>query len=167
MRHRLIRIAVAATVMLGATASSWLTPSVTRAQAAITSNAPVWPITDPVAGPPPIPSMPPAGVETPPADVIADPVTPGANCDGWHLQTNYGDRWPIPVPRRGGSTDAAWNTPRRTSTTPARDYPMCEAVCYGAPLSCYWFTEERTDYFSWNGPAPKSCSTGSLHLDGR
>ena len=38
MRHRLIRIAVAATLMLGATASSWLTPSVTRAQAAITDN---------------------------------------------------------------------------------------------------------------------------------
>ena len=50
MRHRLIRIAVAATLMLGATASSWLTPSVTRAQAAITSNAPVWPITEPRRG---------------------------------------------------------------------------------------------------------------------
>jgi PKD repeat protein len=147
--------------VLGATASSLRTPSVTRAQAAITSNAPVWPIIDPIATPPPIPSMPPAGVE-PPGEVIADPVTPGATCDTWHLQTNYGDRWPSP----GASTWWEYRCGLETQTYvdhPCPNYPMCEAVCYGAPFDCYWFTEERTDYFSWNETSSEAEFYGQVY----
>jgi hypothetical protein len=37
----------------------------------------------------------------PPADQIADPVTPAAVCGGWYLQHNYGDRWPaVPLSHR-------------------------------------------------------------------
>ncbi len=136
MRHRLIRIAVAVTVQLGATASSSLTPSVTQAQAAITNNPPAGPITDPVAAPPPIPSMPPAGVETPLADVIADPITPGATCDGWHLQNNYGDRWPAA---------STWWEYQCTYHTEAYidsscEGTQCNAVCIIGLLNCpLWF----------------------------
>ena len=33
-------------------------------------------------------------------------------------------------------------------------------VCYGAPLSCYSVTEDRTDYFSWTDRLRTPCSTG-------
>jgi hypothetical protein len=148
VRHRLIRVAVAATVLLGATASSWLTPGVTRAEAAITNNPPAWPITDPIAGPPPIPSMPPAGVETPPADVIADPITTGANCDGWQLQNNYGDRWP--------AASTWWEYHCTYQTEEYVDYScqatQCNAYCFIGMFSCqFWFSDDRTDYFTWDG----------------
>ena len=47
MGHRLMRTAVAATVLLGATASSWPAPSVAQAEPRAASDAPAWPITDP------------------------------------------------------------------------------------------------------------------------
>ena len=46
------------------------------------------------AGPPPISVLPAATTTQPPADQISDPVTAGASCGGWNLQSNYGDRWP-------------------------------------------------------------------------
>src|SRR5262245_58134699 len=66
------------------------------AQAAANLVAPpTWPVpTGAPAGPPPIPTLPAATGTPPPADQISDPVTAGASCGGWYLQSTYGDQWP-------------------------------------------------------------------------
>jgi hypothetical protein len=73
-------------------------PAAGAASAVVVSAAPTWPIpaNAPIA-PPQIPvvtldTLPAAGA-MPPADQIADPVTPSATCGGWQLQSNYGNRW--------------------------------------------------------------------------
>jgi hypothetical protein len=54
------------------------------ASAAVVGAAPTWPIpANAPAGPPTIHALYPAAATTPPADQIADPVTPSATCGGW------------------------------------------------------------------------------------
>src|SRR5262245_24303480 len=78
-----------------AVATAVLVVGVTSAQAVVVDAAPTFPIpTDAPFGPPPIPALPAAGNEQPPAGAIADPVTPAAACGGWYLQSHYGNRWP-------------------------------------------------------------------------
>jgi hypothetical protein len=113
------------------------------------SAAPTFPV--PVgapAGPPPIPTLPAATATQPPTDQISDPVTAGASCGGWNLQSNYGDRWPA------GTT---WWEYKCTYET-AQYYPhpcpavgACDAVCYGYPIDCYTVSQTSTDYFYWDG----------------
>jgi hypothetical protein len=111
-------------------------------------DAPTWPVTGPVVGPPPVPMMPSAGATPPPTDVIADPITAGAVCGGWHLQSRYGDRWP------GAST--WWEYQCTYHVESVIDAPcegQCNAFCYVGMFSCgSTYIEDRTDYFvSTNG----------------
>jgi PKD repeat protein len=122
------------------------------AQAAVVGAPPTWPIpADVPVGPPPIPSLPPATDAPPPADQIADPVTAGAGCGAWHLQSTYGDLWPV------GST---WWEYRCTYQHyeyyphPCPGTGACDAVCYGYPFDCYSVTEDWADYFYWDGTRP-------------
>src|SRR6266496_6327859 len=81
-------------VSLGLAASAALALGGTQAGATVVDAAPTWPIpADAPAGPPPIPAMPTATDTAPPADQIADPVTPAATCGGWYQQSDYADRW--------------------------------------------------------------------------
>jgi PKD repeat protein len=112
-------------------------------RAVVVDSAPLWPIpVDAPAAPPPIPSLPAAGADQPPADLIADPVTPTATCGGWELQSSYGGRWP--------ATSAWWEyrctyqVSEYHNTCPG---PACDAFC----PSCYWHTRTWADYFYWNG----------------
>jgi hypothetical protein len=64
-----------------------------QAQAVVVGDAPTWPIPSDVAlAPPPIPTLPSAMAETPPAWSIADPVTSGVSCGGRYQQDRYGNR---------------------------------------------------------------------------
>lgn len=130
--------------LLGLMASAILAAGVTRVDAAVVDATPTWPIpTDAPAGPPAIPSMPTAtDTPPPPADEIADPVTPLAACGGWYLASSYGDRW--------AATSTWWEY--RCTHSDAQYHntcagPACEAFC----PSCYWETEEWTDHFFWDG----------------
>lgn len=38
-----------------------------------------------------------------------------------------------------------------TRRTPCPEIGACDAVCYGYPYDCYGVSEDRTDYFYWNG----------------
>jgi PKD repeat protein len=138
--HRLNR-----TIALSVAAASLtlvLAVGVTQAQAVVVQAAPTWPIANAVASPPPIPALPAAGGTTPPADQIADPVTPAAVCGGWYRQSNYGDRWPA------GST--WWEY--RCSYESAQYYNACtSAACPAFCPDCYWDTQDWTDYFYWDG----------------
>jgi len=130
-------------MLLGVTASLVVAVGATQARAAVVDAAPTWPIpADARAGPPPIPDLPAATDAPPPAEQIADPVTPAAVCGGWYLQSNYGDRWPAA---------SIWWEYRCTSdhaeyynTCPG---PACDAFC----PTCYWDIKEWTDYFYWDG----------------
>jgi PKD repeat protein len=128
-------------ILLVVAAASVALPSAARA--VVVDAAPTWPIPSdlPVAQPP-IPSLPAAADATPPADQIADPVTPSAGCGAWYLQSSYGGRWPA---------GSSWWEYRCT-----HDYsfyynpcggPACNAFC----PECYFEAERRTDYFYWNG----------------
>jgi Divergent InlB B-repeat domain len=137
-------------ILLSAIAASFaLAVGVTQAQAVVVDAAPTWPIpTDAPAAPPPIPDLPTASDDPPPTEQIADPVTTGAACSGWYLQSNYGNRWPA---------SSAWWEYRCTYGDP-QYYPhpcpeigACDAVCYGYPWDCYWVSQDRVDYFYWNG----------------
>jgi PKD repeat protein len=137
-------------ILLSATAASFvLAVGVTQAQAVVVDAAPTWPVpTDAPAAPPPIPDLPTASDDPPPTEQIADPVTTGAACSGWYLQSNYGNRWPA---------SSAWWEYRCTYGDP-QYYPhpcpeigACDAVCYGYPWDCYWVSQDRVDYFYWNG----------------
>jgi PKD repeat protein len=114
-----------------------------QAQAVVVQADPTWPISNAVTGLPPIPTLPTATASAPPADQIADPVTPAASCGGWYLQSNYGNRWPA------GST---WWEYRCTADSyfyydPCSGGGACDAFC----PSCYEETTQRTDYFYWDG----------------
>ena len=91
----------------------------------------------------------PAGIR---AGVIADPITPGAVCGGWQLQSNYGDRWPaastwweysctfsVEDGDGGNPPDVCWGS-------------LCQpGTCWGWPYNCYSSLEQRTDFFVWDG----------------
>jgi PKD repeat protein len=137
-------------ILLSAIAASFvLAVGVTQAQAVVVGAAPTWPIpTDAPAAPPPIPDLPTASDDPPPAEQIADPVTTGAACSGWYLQSNYGNRWPA---------SSTWWEYRCTYDDtqyyahPCPEIGACDAVCYGYPWDCYWVSQDRVDYFYWNG----------------
>jgi hypothetical protein len=117
-------------------------------QAATVSAAPTFPVpTSAPAGPPPIPTLPAATATQPPADQISDPVTQGASCGGWSLQSNYGDRWP--------AASTWWEYSCTYATSQYYPHPCgpgaCDAVCYGYPVDCYWVSQTSTDYFYWDG----------------
>jgi PKD repeat protein len=119
-----------------------------RASAA-TASPPTLPIPgDAPPAPPPIPNLPAAGQAPPAADQIADPVTAGASCSGWYLQSSYGDRWaagPIwweykcnfDISQSGGDPCAGGGG-------------ACNAWCE----YCYTETQDWTDYFYWDGSEP-------------
>jgi hypothetical protein len=114
-----------------------------RAEAVVVTAAPTWPIaSDAPVGPPLIPALPAATDQAPPADQIADPVTPAASCGGWYLQHSYGDRWPA------GSTwweyRCSYEDSQYHNTCPG---PACNAYC----PDCFWETQDWTDYFYWDG----------------
>jgi hypothetical protein len=93
-------------VLLGLVIAAVLAVGVTQAKAVVVGAPPPQPISDMVAGPPPIPQLPAAGAAAPPAEEIADPVSPGVSCGGWHLQSKYGvpglvPRLPLGVPGVG------------------------------------------------------------------
>ena len=130
-------------LLFGVVASAALVVGVTQAGAVVVDAAPTWPIpVDAPAAPPPAADFPSATESSPPAEEIADPVTPSAACGGWYLQSAYGDRWPV------GST---WWEYRCTyeyseyhNTCPG---PACDAFC----PSCYWQMQAWTNYFFWDG----------------
>src|SRR5919204_1679823 len=130
-------------------AMSALAAGATQAHAVVVNAAPTWPIpADAPAGPPPIPALPAASDATPPADQIADPVTAGATCGAWSLQSNYGDRWP--------ATSTSWEYHCTYETAqyyphPCPEVGACDAVCYGYPFDCYTVSRVWTDYFYWDG----------------
>jgi uncharacterized repeat protein (TIGR02543 family) len=94
------------------------------------------------AGPPPIPALPAASATQPAADQISDPVTAGASCGGWYLQSSYGDQWPA---------TGTWWEYRCTSELAVYHnlctFGGCDAFC---PW-CYWDTKDWSDYFYWDG----------------
>ena len=63
------------------------------------SSAATYPPSDVRLAPPPVPTMPGAGTTTPPSHLIADPITPQAQCGPWTVQSAYGGIWP---------TDQSW-----------------------------------------------------------
>jgi len=113
-----------------------------RASAA-TVSLPVLPVpADAPPAPPPIPALPAANATPPPADQITDPVTTGASCGGWYLQSSYGNRWP------GGSSWWEYQcvNGQYTSYDPCQ-VGACDAFC---PY-CWEQTQNTTDYFYWDG----------------
>jgi hypothetical protein len=132
---------IAATLAAAALASP--PTAAAAATTVVVGAAPTWPIpAGAPAGPPPIPALPAAGVVAPPADQIADPVRPAAACDGWQLQSNYGDRWP--------ASSAWWEY--RCSEEEAQYYNACTSgACPAFCPYCYWDTQDWTDYFYWDG----------------
>jgi PKD repeat protein len=137
-----------ATFVVLVSAAAVLAVGAPQAQAVVVGAAPTRPIpSDAPPGPPPIPELPAASEAPPLAEQIADPVTPGAACGGWYLQSDYGARWPSP---------STWWEYRCTYEQ-AEYYPhpcdsvACDAVCYGYPWDCYSLSEKSTDYFYWDG----------------
>ena len=124
------------------------------AYAVVVDAAPGPVSSDAPGGPPPIPALPAATGEPPPADAIADPVTSNAVCGGWHQQSNYGERWPA------GSTwweyscsyeNSQYYDPCAGGSAGGSGGYACTAVCYGYPWDCYGTTEGWADYFYWDG----------------
>lgn len=137
--NRLNRIAIVTVTA----ASLSFTLAMPEIRAVVVDSAPTWPIPlDVPFAPPPIASLPAAGAAQPPAELIADPVTPAASCSGWYLENNYGGRWPA------GSTwweyQCTYQDAQYHNTCPG---PACDAFC----PTCYWQTRDWTDYFFWNG----------------
>jgi hypothetical protein len=139
-----IRRIAALGVLVVATASLALAVGVSQAQAVVVGAAPTWPIpADAAAGPPPIAALPAATDAEPPADLIADPVTPAASCGSWTQQSNYGDRWPA---------GASWWEYRCSYAdtyyySDCTDGAACDAFCW----YCSWEMQAWTDYFYWDG----------------
>jgi PKD repeat protein len=131
-------------VLILAAATLALAVGVSVANATVVVGAaPIWPIpTDAPAGPPPIPALPAAGDTAPPADQIADPVTAGAGCSGWYLQSTYGDRWPV---------GSSWWEFRCSYETSFYSNPCTSGACDAFCWYCYWETQDWTDYFYWDG----------------
>jgi PKD repeat protein len=129
--------------LLALCASVVLAVDVAQAQAVVVGAAPIWPIpADAPAGPPPIPNLPAATQAPPPGDQIADPVTAGAACGGWELQSKYGGRWPA---------GSSWWEYRCTSEYSFYYNPCTSGACPAFCPECYFEAETRTDYFYWNG----------------
>jgi len=129
-------------LLLGATASLVLAGGATQALAVTVDAYPTWPISDALVGPPPVPTLPAATSEPPPADQIADPVTPAATCGGWYQQSSYGSRWPA---------GSSWWEYRCTYAD-TYYYTTCTAgACNAFCPECYWETQEWSDYFVWDG----------------
>jgi len=129
-RHVARRIAAVA-----AAAALVLVLGAAQAEAIITVPIPA----DAPAAPPPIPSLPAAGEAAPPAEVISDPIEPGASCEGWHRQSSYAGIWP---------TDSTWW--EYDCTLPYIVYP----VCHDQPGFCeqgWWELGAWTDRFYWDG----------------
>jgi len=113
------------------------------ASAVVVGAVPTWPIpTGAPAGPPPIQALTAAAATPPPAEQIADPVTPAATCGGWFLQGYYADRWAA-VP--------SWWEYQCTSESDS-SYNNCGGgACNASCDYCYVETERHTDHFYWNG----------------
>ena len=121
---------------LGLVASVVLVLFVAQAAAVTVDPAPTWPIPlDAPAAPPPISDLAAATATRPPTSDIADPITPGAVCGDWYLQTRYGDRWP---------TAAVWWEYRCQY-----EDPICEGAC-----NANWSPSVWIDYFYWDGAQP-------------
>jgi PKD repeat protein len=129
-------------VLFGLAALALLGAGAARAEAAVVGAAPTWPISNAAAGPPPLPAMPPASEAAPPTGQIADPVRPAAVCSGWHLQSNYGDRWPA---------GATWWEYRCTDGDSYYYTPCTGGACNAFCPECYWETWEWSDFFVWDG----------------
>jgi hypothetical protein len=126
------------------------------AQATTNVAAPTWPIpADAPAGPPPIPDLPAAADVPPPADQIADPVTPAASCDDWYLQSSYGNRWPAA---------SSWWEYRCTHDYLYFYYPCQFGACPAFCPECYVEIESRADYFYWDGSDPVFYGEDYLYL---
>jgi PKD repeat protein len=121
---RIIVLAAAAALLVGGAAAF-------DARAVITEPLPA----DAPIAPPPIPVLPEAGETPPPADVIADPIEPGAACGGWYQQSSYGGAW---------SAGSTWWEYQCTYT-----YPQCYFMC-----NADWGPYVWVDYFYWDGSNP-------------
>jgi PKD repeat protein len=116
----------------------------TAAKAAGVGAAPTFPVpAGAPAEPPPIPALPAATATPPGADQISDPVTAGASCGGWYLQSNYGDQWPATT---------TWWEYKCTSEVAVYHDVMCTGVggCDAFCPLCYWDTKDWSDYFYWD-----------------
>jgi PKD domain len=120
-------------LILAAAASAALAVGSAEARA-----APEYPIPADKPAPPPLPALPPAGETPPPADAIGDPITPDATCGDWHLQGDYGGRWPA------GSTWWEYDC-----TLALVVYPSCSGT--GQCDQGYWEIGSSTDRFYWDG----------------
>jgi PKD repeat protein len=118
-------------LILTAAASAVLAVASGEAQAVIEEPIPA----DVGPTPPPIPTLHPAGETAPPADAISDPITPDATCGDWHLQGDYGGRWP---------TDAAW-----WEFQCSFEDPHCTGACNANTTADLW-----VDHFYWDGSQP-------------
>jgi chitodextrinase len=116
---------------LAALAASLVLGAVRDAEAVITEPLPA----DAPLAPPPIPTLPAAGDTPPPADVIADPVEPGAVCGGWYQQSSYAGAW---------STSSTW-----WEYQCRHEYPQCVGMC-----NADWGPYVWIDYFYWDGSNP-------------
>jgi PKD repeat protein len=92
---------------------------------------------DVAPAPPPLADLAAAGPQAPPADVIADPVEPAAQCFGWELRSDYGGFWPA------GST--WWEYHCLYSYDPGCPAGMCNADRGGY---------QWVDHFYWDGSRP-------------
>ena len=118
---------------LGLVASVVLVLFVAQAAAVTPAAAPTWPIPlDAPAAPPPIADLAAATGTPPPTNEITDPITPGAVCGDWYLQSRYGDRWP---------TASVWWEYRCQY-----EDPICEGAC-----NANWSPSVWIDYFYWDG----------------
>jgi PKD repeat protein len=118
-------------LLLTATATAALALASAEAQAVIEEQIPA----DVGPTPPPIPALPPAGETPPPADAISDSITPDATCGDWHLQGDYGGRWP---------TDAVW-----WEFQCSFQDPHCTGMCNANTTPDLWM-----DFFYWDGSQP-------------
>ena len=133
MGHRLLRTAVAATLVLSASAVSWPAPSPARAQA------------EPAQ--PPVPTFPPAGDIAPPDWAIWNiwdqegMFGPSLDCSAWYRASDYAGRW---------ATGSTWWEYRCGAAGPYIDYfdyyhwDGVSAVYYGT-----WGTESTADATLW------------------
>ena len=115
------------------------------AQAATSLVAPTFPVPAGVpAGPPPIPALPAAAATQPAADQIGDPVTAGASCGGWYLQSSYGEQWP--------ATTTWWEYKCTSELAVYNTDAMCKSGgCDAFCPWCYLDTQDWSDYFYWDG----------------
>jgi PKD repeat protein len=88
--------------------------------------------------------LPAAAATQPGVEQISDPVTAGASCGGWYLQSNYGDQWPATT---------TWWEYKCTSEVAVYHDVMCTGVggCDAFCPLCYWDTQDWSDYFYWDG----------------